>query len=442
MTRVKTRFPSGVPASARIALATAALMLAGPARAQDTPDTPYPAQAALRPVSGVLRNAQAIAPFLDKLRQAATAAQNPAQGPLSIVQIGDSHTAGDMFTNGWRKRWQAEYGSGGRGMTAVGRPYQGYLTWGVTATQSPDWSGNAIFGKQRVANGPLLGLSGFVATAQHTGAWAQLSADSPGFSFDRFSLCGLTGPDKGAVRIATTGYAPSHEYSFTAETPGSTCFTLATPTLSTAVSVTTLDDRPVSLTSWSSTRAKGGIILANLGVVGARLAHFSRNDDRVLATELRQAAPDLLVVAFGTNEGFDPSLKIDEAEYVLRSQIARLRQAMGHDVPILLIGPPDAASNRPEVALPALPETISCGGGWYRPGNLERVRQLQIRLAQDLGVAFWDWQKAMGGACSSMAWVARGMQRGDHVHFTVDGGRLLGDALGADLDQARAVSAR
>jgi lysophospholipase L1-like esterase len=419
-----------------------ALLLAGPACAQTPPDAAPAPVAPMRPVGGDLVNAAAIAPFLAKLPQAAMSTP-----PLSIVQIGDSHTAGDMFTNGWRRRWQAEYGSGGRGISAVGRPYQGYLTWGVTARQSPDWITNALFGKAHVANGALLGLSGFTASAAHAGAWLQLRADGPGFTFDQFGLCGLTGPDKGAVHVVMSAASPAgaditHDYSFAAAVPGATCFNLTAPALSAAVAVTTMDNRPVNLTSWSSTRRTGGVIVSNLGVVGARLGHFSRNDDQVLALELRQARPDLLVVAFGTNEGFDPSLKLDEAEAVMRTQIARLRRLIGHDVPILLIGPPDAASNRREVALPGMAETVNCGGGWYVPGNLARLRQLQMHLAQALGLAFWDWQSAMGGACSSTAWVAQGLQRSDHVHFSVDGGRLLGDALAGDLDQASASLAQ
>jgi len=438
------------PVPARALLAIVAPLLASHACGQDTLDADRVVPTSLQPVAGQLRNAQAIAPFLAKLPLVASSTP-----PLKILQIGDSHTAGDMFTNGWRNRWQAEYGSGGRGMTAVGKPYQGFLTWGVTARQSPDWSTNALFGKAHVANGPALGLSGFTMSTQHAGAWLQLSADEPRFLFNQFTLCGLTGPDKGAVRITMGSMTPvtspnsppsplhqaapgnSDEYSFAATEPGATCFNLAEPAMAGTVLITTLDDRPVNLTSWASARQAGGVILANLGVVGARLAHFNRNDDKVLELELRQAQPDLMVVAFGTNEGFDPSLRLDEAEAVMRTQIGRIRNLLGYPVPILLIGPPDAASNRVQVALPGINDTVNCGQGWYVPGNLARTRQLQLRLAQDMNLAFWDWQGAMGGPCSSSAWVAQGLQRADHVHFTAQGGRLLGEALASDLDQAR-----
>ncbi len=386
------------------------------------------AQAVVVPAQ--LYNGEALAAFLRKLPTAY--AVSP---PVSIIQIGDSHTAGDMVTNGWRRRWQAEYGSGGRGLMAVGRPYQGYLTWGVTARESADWAVNALFGRQHASDGAPLGLAGFTRTARRAGAWVQLAADSPADQFDRFGLCGLTGPDQGAVRVVFG--AQARDYSFAAAAPGAACLDLAAARPEAGASVTTLDDRPVNLTSWAATRQSGGIVLANLGVVGSRLAHFSRNTDAITGVELRASHPDLVVIAFGTNEGFDPALHLDEAEAAIRGQVARIRTLLGYAVPILLLGPPDAASNRAEIALPGLPETVQCGNGWMMPGHLARIRALQLRLANELGLAFWDWQQAMGGACASSAWVEQGLQRGDHVHFTPLGGQVLGEALADDLDQAR-----
>ena len=43
---------------------------------------------------------------------------------------------------------------------------------------------------------------------------------------------------------------------------------------------------------------------------------------------------------------------------------------LGYAVPILLLGPPDAASSHSDVALPGLPETAACGAGWSVPGHL------------------------------------------------------------------------
>jgi hypothetical protein len=381
------------------------------------------------PVSGQLRNPMAIAAFLRQL--------SPVGGrELTVIQIGDSHTAGDALTNGWRRQWQAEYGVGGRGISSVGRPYQGYLTWGVTARQSPDWVVNSIYGPSYAPGGPALGISGFTQTATHAGARVQLSADSPAFMFDHFALCGLTGPDKGSVTIQMGDVIRT--VSFAADMAGESCFDVDTPVLAGLVSITTVDDRPVNLTSWDSRRQSGGVILGNLGVVGSSFIHFTRNSDTVAGTELRHAKPDLVVLAFGTNEGFNASLKVADTEASMRAQIMRIRRLLGYAVPILLLGPPDAASSHSDVALPGLPETVACGAGWSVPGHLAQMRQMEMRLATSMNLAFWDWQGAMGGTCASSRWVAQGLQRGDHVHFTMEGGKLLGEALASDLDAARA----
>src|SRR5437763_10708101 len=98
--------------------------------------------------------AGSLEPFFARLR-----ASGPGDGaPVHIIQIGDSHSAGDMVTSGWRTRLQERYGAGGRGALAAGRPYKGYLTWGVTASQSAGWSGNASCGGAYREGAPPLGI--------------------------------------------------------------------------------------------------------------------------------------------------------------------------------------------------------------------------------------------------------------------------------------------
>jgi hypothetical protein len=212
--------------SARIRLALAALAGAvlGPAAVAAQSGAPVdltlpaapsapPLPAITAAVPGQLSNAAAIAPFLAQLATA------PATGVLSIVQIGDSHTAGDMVSQGLRAALQARLGNAGRGMMPAGKPYQGYLSWGVTARQSAEWQGNALFGPQRHADGALLGFSGFTQTTTMPAATMSLTADGPATRFTRFTLCGLTGPDAGAVTVTFDG-EPAEPISFSAPAPG------------------------------------------------------------------------------------------------------------------------------------------------------------------------------------------------------------------------------
>src|SRR3954468_6946794 len=131
--------------------------------------------------------AGSLEPFFARLR-----ASGPGDGaPVHIIQIGDSHSAGDMVTSAWRTRLQARYGAGGRGILAAGRPYQGYLTWGVTATQSAGWGVNADFGSGFRDGGPPLGISGFTQTARSAGESLGVAADTPDQAFDRIIVCAI-----------------------------------------------------------------------------------------------------------------------------------------------------------------------------------------------------------------------------------------------------------
>jgi lysophospholipase L1-like esterase len=364
---------------------------------------------------GALCGAEALAPFLRKLENGA---------PVHILQIGDSHTAGDAITSAWRTRLQARYGAGGRGVLAAGRPYAGYLTWGVTAAQSGGWRVNATFGPHVQEGGPPLGLSGFTQTAYGAGETLTVAADTPGFQFDRIIVCALTGPGAGAIRLRM-GVAEQY-WPLAAPAAAPACRTMDSEAPVPSASIVTQDSGAVSIASFATFRRAGGATLSNLGVVGAQLVHFGRTDDALVGAELAAYRPDLVVLAFGTNEGFAGG---DGDDAVLRAQIARIRRLAGEGVPILLLGPPDAAARRPG---------LSCGDGWAVPRLLGTVRERQRRVARALGAAFWDWSAAMGGRCASSAWVRAGLMRGDHVHFTRAGGERIGAALDADLARAAA----
>lgn len=347
---------------------------------------------------------------------------------VHILQIGDSHTAGDMITNGLRRRLQSKYGNGGRGVLAAGTPYRGYLTFGVTASETPNWVSNVIFGNRWQPGGPVLGLSGFTRTTRSAGEWLALTTDSPEFNFDRAILCALTGPGQGSVMIRMGGR--DETWSLGAPTAGAECKTLASAQPVASATVTTLTDAPVSITSFGTFRSSGGVVVSNVGVVGAQLEHFGRTDDRVLARELAAYHPDMVVLAYGTNEGFSTRLTLDAYEVTLRQQVARLRRHLGRDVPIMLLGAPDAASRSAGIG-------SSCGSGTFTPTTLTGVRGVQRRVARELGLGFWDWEQAMGGRCASSSWVSSGLMRGDFVHFTREGGDRIGGMIFDDLERAR-----
>ena len=370
------------------------------------------ATATLPPVIPGLERRSALAGVFQKLRNG---------GPLHILQLGDSHTSADAIANGLRVPLQARYGNGGRGALAPGRPYQNYVTWNVTASQSAGWAVTSWNAPGAVP----LGLSGFTQTARGAGETIGLTADAPEHQFDRLTICAATGPGAGSLtlRLGET----IQTWSLEARRPGAACRSVESGAPAASASVTTLDERPVSLTSIAVFRRAGGVTVSNLGQIGAQLSNFAHGDDAVLRAELAAWRPDLILLAFGTNEGFDPRFSMAGYARRLRAQVARLRRLAGPEAAIVLVGPPDAATRSPELPGP------DCGDGWHTPPLLLEVRDAQRALAAELHLAFWDWDYAMGGRCSARTWHSAGLMRDDHVHFNRDGGDLIGRMMFNDI---------
>jgi lysophospholipase L1-like esterase len=395
--------------SPRLVLAAALALLVAPARA------------AAAPCVETLCGAAALAPFLAELK--ASRVRNPQ--PFHILQIGDSHTAGDNITGSLRRRLQETYGHAGRGVLAPGRPYRGYLTRDVTAGQTEGWTVYSTFGRSYAPEGPPIGLSGYTLLGRRSGEmlWFTTDAGAPGF--DRLVVCAIAQPGGGTVRLRLSRV--EQYWDLQAPRRSADCRTLEDQSLSAYASVEIVEQGLVGITSFGLFRRIPGIALSNLGVPGSQLQHLARMSDDVVAAELSAYRPDLIVLAFGTNEGFSPVLTAGEAETSLRTQVARIRRLAGRDVPILLLGAPDAAAWAPAGA-----GRLACGDGWHVPALLERVRERQAAAARELGLAYWDWAAAMGGRCATSRWVAGGLMRGDHVHFT----RAGGDHIAAMLESA------
>lgn len=171
------------------------------------------------------------------------------------------------------------------------------------------------------------------------------------------------------------------------------------------------------------------------GVVGDTLRGLSSREP-LLAPDA--PVPDLVILAYGTNEGFDDLLDPVAYERLLREQIGRVR-ALVPRASILILGAPEAMRGEGGGTCPADPERR-----WKPPAMLGVVRDVQHRVAAQTGVAFWDWKGRMGGDCSAHALTLGDapMMRGDHVHFTGAGGDWIGSLLFADLMAARGRGGR
>jgi lysophospholipase L1-like esterase len=196
------------------------------------------------------------------------------------------------------------------------------------------------------------------------------------------------------------------------------------------------DVKPVDLIGWSIERGHSGIVFDSAGVIGARIGVINRWDPAILADELRQRDPALVILAFGTNEGFDQSLDMAAYGEAFTAITRTIRQILPNAA-LLVVGSPDGQmapkACHPQAAVRQCGETAPPPGkcAWYTPPNLVPVRDLQRQIAEREGIAFWDWSQVMEPVCGIDHWVRANppLARDDHVHLTRAGYERSADSL-------------
>lgn len=408
----------------RLAAWLATALIAGAAHAQEVP---YQAQTLPTPGAsmclGGLCGAEALTPLFEAL--AATEAGS-RRTPVHILQIGDSHTAGDRITGAVRAALQARFGNGGRGVLPAGVPWDGYAPYQVQV-EATGWINTPApltprSGFQRAD----VGLAGVNLPAYGRSPALTLTFD-PGAEPTLVRLCGRGGPQAEGFHIAV-GDARI-PFDLHRVTPGPLCLRRRLSEAAGAMELRA-EGRGALAYSLSVEKDGPGVIVSNLGVVGASLRDLAARDEAVVAAELREWTPSLIVVAFGTNEGFEDDLDPAAYEALLRRQIARLKR-LSPGSALMILGAPDAL--RTGAANPC-----SADGRRAPPPSLAVVRNVQRRVAADMGVAYWDWHGRMGGDCASdrLANAPEPLMRGDRVHFTSAGSDWIGGIMAADLTGA------
>ena len=401
----------------------AGLWIAAPGAAS-AQEIPYAAVVAPPPgesdCPGGLCQAGALSGLFEAL--AATEAGRRAR-PVHILQIGDSHTAGDRITGKLRADLQARFGVAGRGVLPPGAPYDGYAPLQVRMAAAGWVAETPSLQSAAGTPSPRVGLAGMRTTGTG-GALMGFELD-PGAEASAIGVCGRArGPGAG-LSVEAGGLGRGLD--FNGATPDQeVCREMALPRATSSVRLVPLE-RGVVMDSVMLSGGKPGVMVSSLGVVGATLRDLASRDEAIAAAELAMWRPSLIVLAFGTNEGFDDALDGRAYEALLREQIARMRR-LAPAASLMLLGAPDALRSG---------EAGGCSADGLRkpPPSLAVVRDVQRRVAADMGVAFWDWRGRMGGECSADRLALRDapLMRGDRVHFTSEGADWIGGVLSRDL---------
>jgi lysophospholipase L1-like esterase len=346
---------------------------------------------------------------------------------VRVLQFGDSHTAADIFTGEMRADIQARFGNGGLGFQYPGHPFAGYRLLGSSRSQTSGWEtqGNRF---TELGDGDT-GLGGIAISTSRPGESVTVSTTcetlevqylrQPGGGTLDFSDNGLpVAQIKTATDVADDpGVDPSAGVNVAR---GAGTFTYScTPGVHEFQLITTAS-APVRLLGLVTEQA--GVTYECLGINGAVAPLMLRWNQQMFADYLGQRNPDLIVLAYGTNEAAgSPS---HNEEYA--AEFHQLLQNLHRIVPgasILVLGPYDRA--------------LKVGRGrhasWSTTYAIDRIIADQRAACRVDNCAFYDQRARMGGPGAMMHWVANAYAQGDHTHLTGTGYRVLADALYRDL---------
>jgi lysophospholipase L1-like esterase len=341
---------------------------------------------------------------------------------VRIVQYGDSHTASDMGTSAFRHVLQSRFGDGGRGFVSIGRPWKTYVQEGVRGYMTDPFEPARLRPREaRTQNDGCFGLLGVGIAADAPGAraWSDLAPHFAHVEIDYFQQ-----PRGGSFDVFVDG-ARTGRVTTRAAVPASGFFSFDVAQAPHQIEVRTVGDGDVRVFGMALDRREAGVVVDALGINGAQIFTPLRLNEEHFTEQLRHRAPDLVILAYGTNEALEPHLDDADYERGLVDLLGRVSRA-APGASCMLLGPPDLA--RPAKGV----------RGYHTFPRVLEIAAIQQRVARAAGCAFYDQLDAMGGPGTIAAWAEENDPRAqeDRVHLTRLGYTQVGEALGKEVTRA------
>jgi len=325
---------------------------------------------------------------------------------VRILHFGDSHIASDTESSVVRSYLQSRFGDGGPGLA---------LPWGGPRLSSLNFNYGNTSGWQRVhptysspEEDTGLSLSYIEAASPNQRAWVEAEGSE-------FCVYYLMQPEGGDAEFLldgsllgqknmNTGFAQVQAARFSAS--GADAWH--------RFEIRTLGYGRVRILGVSVEKSTPGVIYSALGLVGARAEYLLKCRAQTFEAQVAAEQPDLILIAYGTNESSGSHLDESAYDSALSGIITRLRRAAPSAL-VVLLTPPDR--------------------GAIYPGETQRIQRIlqevitvQKEVATREGAVLMDLHAAMGGAGTAQRWAAMQppLARPDMTHFTSEGYDLLG----------------
>lgn len=331
-------------------------------------------------------------------------------GTVRILHYGDSPTTGDLITADARAMFQKQFGDAGAGFVLIAKPWAWYYHRGVDMDSS-HWTIEVAGTSENKDGMHGLGGASFEGGAGATATWTLKDGQHrvAEISF-------LAQPGGGTFAFEADG-AEIGTAETTAEekSPGWASFDLPAGSKKFTLRVTS---GQVRLYGAEFRNQRPGVMYSSLGINGANITLLSHAFNGAQWTaELHHYKPDLVVLAYGTNESGFPKFVDSTWGAEMTIAVKRLRAALP-DSSILLMSPMDRGEKNAQGEI----STIAA---------LPRLVNIEQRVAAENGVAFFNTFQAMGGPGTMGRWYSSEprLVGADYIHPMPAGAKIVGELL-------------
>lgn len=377
-----------------------------------------------------IENDDALQPFYDALRKLERG--EPDATKVRVLSYGASHTQGDFYTGYLRHYLQARFGNGGLGFIQFAQ----LNPWYRSADATVESNGFKVEHAQRKITPEhqrygLLGAAAVATSAYASGAVERASRARDVNLGTQLELFFMQEPAAGDLTLQIDGQGRQRVKARAGSAaPGYASFDL--PETWATLKVRPAGNGPIRLFGGVLETDERGIVVDTLGINGTRAANMLNWNEALWADHVSRRDPQLVMLAYGTNESVDTLQPIEEYEEKLGRVLDMLERA-APKAACLLIGPGD------------FPKEVE--DGFVPRPRLLAIVDVQRKLAFERGCGFFDTLEFMGGEGAMRRWASAKppMAAQDRIHLTARGyvrlGMVLGDALMLPYDRANSLRA-
>lgn len=357
-----------------------------------------------------------------------------------IVVYGASHVAGDMFTQPIRNELKSRYGDAGLGFLVPASPWRDYYNRDANISYSPSGWDSFWVSRKNSRDDGRYGLAGISFSSNSRNAWAKISTSKTGpygKEVDHIEVW-YWRSDKGGDFVVDIDNRMSKRVKTKPnrkknETEGLAVWSIDLKLGRHEVELKPVGNGTVTFFGVVMDRSNGGIVMDSMGINGARATDHLDWDAGLFTAQLQRRDPDLVVLAYGTNDIGDDE---PPEEYARKLDIVinRVRSA-APQASCLFVGP----SDRPikvEVSEDEFSQAMLAAGVtadrlpplkrgkkrllFQRRPRQQAIIDVQRKVAWRYGCGYWNWVHAMGGDLSILSWTHADEPYGspDYVHLT------------------------